>query len=43
MRYLPKQALPGGPEHYKIDRDCIIVTDSRNITAVSINGRSDPR
>ena len=30
--YLPEQALPGGPKHYKIDRDCSIVTDTRNIT-----------
>ena len=32
--YLPEQALPGGPKHYKIDRDCSIVTNSRNITNV---------
>ena len=41
MLYLAKQALPGGPKYYKIDRDGMkIVTDSRNITTVSIRGRS---
>ena len=31
-----KQALPGGPKHHKRDRDCSIVTDTRNITTVAI-------